>query len=148
MTSARILTCRSELIPRAAVNAVAPDRPIHAVGYCLGGTLLAVAAAALGQRCNRPLTYIAFGTARFADAGELIDESEVTFLEDLDVASAGSLRRDKWPVPSSHVWSVTLLGGRTPMSARPRAATSLTTEGKGSNKCREGMLTNLAPLGP
>ena len=41
---------------RAAVQAVArivPNRRIHAVGYCIGGTLLSIAAAALGAQ-RRP----------------------------------------------------------------------------------------------
>ncbi len=70
------------------VQTLVPGHPVHAVGYCLGGTLLSIAAAALG-RSNDPalksLTLLAAQTD-FADAGELtlfVDESEVTFLEDL-----------------------------------------------------------------
>ena len=33
-----------------AVSAVVPGRPVHALGYCIGGTLLMIAAAALAKR--------------------------------------------------------------------------------------------------
>ena len=69
------------------------DQPVHAMGYCLGGTLLAIAAAAMGAPtpiagCNgelpplKSLTLLAAQTD-FSEPGELglfIDESQVGYL--------------------------------------------------------------------
>lgn len=77
------------------IEAIVPGVPVHAVGYCLGGTLLAIAAAALGRaRMNvlRTVTLLAAQTD-FTDPGELalfIDEGQVAFLENL-MARRGTL---------------------------------------------------------
>jgi polyhydroxyalkanoate synthase len=71
-----------------AVNAIVPGRHVHATGYCLGGTILAVAAAWLAGRHDdriRTLTLLAAQTD-FTEAGELslfIDDSELNYLEDI-----------------------------------------------------------------
>ena len=72
----------------AAVNSIVPGQPIHAAGYCLGGTLLSIAAAHLATtrpECLRSLTLLAAQTD-FTEAGELtlfINESQIAFLEDM-----------------------------------------------------------------
>jgi polyhydroxyalkanoate synthase len=118
----------------AAVKAVRqryPHSRMHAAGYCLGGTLLAIAAALLGTRPNTPLATVTLlaGLVDFHEPGELglfIDESQIAFLEDLmaehgyldgrQMAGAFQLINSKDLVWSKLVHEY-LMGAQTPMTA-------------------------------
>lgn len=71
-----------------AVGKIAGDRKVHGVGYCLGGTLLAIAASAMARDADARFGDLSFFAAQtdFTEAGELtlfVNESQITFLEDM-----------------------------------------------------------------
>ena len=112
------------------ITALLPNRGIHAAGYCLGGTLLAIAASAMARDKDERLCTLTLLAAQtdFTEAGELslfINESQLHFLEELmseqgyldtkQMAGAFQLLRS-----NDLVWSYALkaylLGEREPMS--------------------------------
>jgi polyhydroxyalkanoate synthase len=69
-----------------AVSAIVPQRKVHAVGYCIGGTLLAIGAAALGREKDARLASVTMFAAQtdFSEPGELaffINPSQLAMLE-------------------------------------------------------------------
>ncbi len=113
-----------------AVCKVVPDQRVQAVGYCLGGTLLSIAASAMGRDGDVRLASITLLAAQtdFSEPGELalfIDDSQVTFLEDI-MWDQGYLDNQQmagtFQLMSSNnlIWSRMLkdylMGERTPVS--------------------------------
>jgi polyhydroxyalkanoate synthase len=70
-----------------AISTIVPKTPVHAVGYCLGGTLLTMAAAAMARDDDQRLASVSLFAAQtdFTEPGGLslfIDDSQVSALGD------------------------------------------------------------------
>src|SRR6185436_16968719 len=113
-----------------AISSIVPERKVHAAGYCLGGTLLLIAAAAMGRGGDDRLASTTLFAAQgdFTEAGELtlfINESEIAYLENMmwdrgyldtyQMAGAFQILRSNDLVWSRFVREY-MLGGRQPMN--------------------------------
>jgi polyhydroxyalkanoate synthase len=83
----------------SAVGAIVPNAKIHAVGYCIGGTLLSIAAAKLAAEGDHRLASMTLFAAQtdFSEPGELslfISPSQLSMLEAV-MSKAGVLSSDK-----------------------------------------------------
>ena len=113
-----------------AINTIVPQAKVHAAGYCLGGTLLAIAAAAMARDGDERLASMTMFAAQtdFTEPGELalfIDNSQISLLEaqmaqtgyltGAQMAGAFQMLRS-YDLLWSRLVSEYLLGERAPMN--------------------------------
>ena len=113
------------------VQKVLPGRQVHAVGYCLGGTLLSLVAATLARNGDQRLASVTLLAAQvdFEEAGELllfIDEAQLTFLENM-MAEQGYLDKGQLSAAFNLIRSKDLIWSRViacacAISAKARAS--------------------------
>lgn len=113
-----------------AVTAITGSPTVHAVGYCIGGTLLSIAAAAMARDGDERLATITLFAAQteFSEPGELglfIDEAQLNVLENMMWSKGyldGTQMGGAFQILRSNdlVWSrilnTYLMGEREPMS--------------------------------
>jgi polyhydroxyalkanoate synthase len=68
------------------INSIVPGKKVHGTGYCLGGTLLSIAAAVMARDGDERLASVSLFAAQtdFTEPGELalfIDDSQISLLE-------------------------------------------------------------------
>lgn len=112
-----------------AVEAITGQHKIHATGYCIGGTLLAMAASHMARHHDDRLKSMTLFAAQtdFEEAGEMmtfIDENQLSYLEDI-MYEQGYLRGNQMSAafnllnPKELIWSKMvqeyLLGERSSM---------------------------------
>ncbi|WP_093915418.1 alpha/beta fold hydrolase [Sulfitobacter marinus] len=113
-----------------AVDTITGGRQVHAIGYCLGGTLLSIAAAAMARDNDPRLQSMTLLAAQvdFTQAGELtlfINDSQLAYLDDMmwdkgyldskQMAGAFQLLRSNDLIWSRVVHDY-LMGGRSEMN--------------------------------
>jgi polyhydroxyalkanoate synthase len=113
-----------------AVTAITGSPAIHAVGYCIGGTLLSIAAAAMAREGDERLATVTLFAAQteFSEPGELglfIDEAQLNVLDNMMWSKGyldGTQMGGAFQILRSNdlVWSrilnTYLMGEREPMS--------------------------------
>ena len=113
-----------------AVTTIVPGQKVHTTGYCLGGTMLAIAAAAMARDGDERLASMSLFAAQtdFSEPGELalfIDESQLNLLE-AQMAETGYLKASQmagafqmlrsYDLLWSRMVNEYLLGDRAPMN--------------------------------
>ncbi len=98
------------------VNRIVPGQKVQAVGYCLGGSLLSIAAAAMGRDGDQRLSSLTLLAAQtdFSEPGELglfIDESQISLLE-AQMQQAGTLSQTQMAAAFQMLRSYDLLWSR------------------------------------